>query len=318
MHDLRSKLSEGTIQGINTFYVTLPFNEIHNHTLFGAARRTHPSIRTKIFELVEDGITNSKVIKKLLRKFIKETSKEDFVPPDPTDHAFYPLEKDIINCVHAAISFGKYSVLDQIQLEKLVQKWTDDNKGKTHIQQKHLYFRKYSTEEGDDATQTRIELPKNTTAPFVDDLDESADEQQEANDSDEDVSESSTFLFVHQEGWQQQLLVKYGNTMTLLDATYKTTKYALPLFLLCVRTNSGYIPVAEFIVERETATSIAEALHIIANWNEEWKPCFMIDYSEAELNAILAVFQSADVYLCEFHREQAWTRWIRNGTAMCI
>ena len=102
--------------------------------------------------------------------------------------------------------------------------------------------------------------------------------------------------------------------MTLLDATYKTTKYTLPLFLLCVRTNNGYIPVAEFIVE-QTGTSIAEALHIIAGWNNEWKPpCFMVDYSEAELNAILSVFPSADVYLCEFHREQAWTRWIRNGT----
>ena len=30
----------------------------------------------------------------------------------------------------------------------------------------------------------------------------------------------------------------------------------------------------------------------------------MIDYSEAELNAISAVFLSSEVYLCEFHREQ--------------
>ena len=67
----------------------------------------------------------------------------------------------------------------------------------------------------------------------------------------------TNLLFVHQEGWQQQLLVKLGNTMTLLDATYKTTKYSLPL--LCVRTNSGYMPVAEFIVERENASSVAEA-----------------------------------------------------------
>ena len=39
----------------------------------------------------------------------------------------------------------------------------------------------------------------------------------------------------------------------------------------------------------------------------------MVDYSEAELNGILAVFPNSEVYLCKFHREQAWTRWIRNG-----
>ena len=97
--------------------------------------------------------------------------------------------------------------------------------------------------------------------------------------------------------------------MTLLDAMYKTTKYVLPLFLLCVRTNCNYMPVAEFIIEREDALSIAEALKIIAQWNKGCNPpYFMIDYSEAELNPILAVFPNTEIYLCEFHREQTWTR----------
>ena len=54
-----------------------------------------------------------------------------------------------------------------------------------------------------------------------------------------------SFLFIHQDPWQQQLLSKYGNTISLLDATYKTTKYELPLFLLSVKTNVGYSVVAE-------------------------------------------------------------------------
>ena len=33
-----------------------------------------------------------------------------------------------------------------------------------------------------------------------------------------------TFLYVHQEEWQKELLSTYGNTITLMDATYKTTK----------------------------------------------------------------------------------------------
>lgn len=47
-------------------------------------------------------------------------------------------------------------------------------------------------------------------------------------------------LYVHQENWQRNLLIKYGNEISLIDATYKTTKYALPLFFVCVKTNCGY------------------------------------------------------------------------------
>ena len=40
----------------------------------------------------------------------------------------------------------------------------------------------------------------------------------------------NTLLWVYQEPWQQQLMVKYGNIISLMDATYKTTRYDLPLF----------------------------------------------------------------------------------------
>ena len=44
-----------------------------------------------------------------------------------------------------------------------------------------------------------------------------------------------------------ELLIKYVNTITLIDATYTTTT----LFFLCVRvhTNVNYTVVAEFIVQ---------------------------------------------------------------------
>ena len=43
-------------------------------------------------------------------------------------------------------------------------------------------------------------------------------------------------LWVHQTKWQGEMLVKYGNTMTLIDATYKTTLYDVPLFFVTVRS----------------------------------------------------------------------------------
>ena len=38
--------------------------------------------------------------------------------------------------MHAAIAFGKYSMVDQIQLEKLVEQWNAENKDKDPLQQK--------------------------------------------------------------------------------------------------------------------------------------------------------------------------------------
>ncbi len=38
----------------------------------------------------------------------------------------------------------------------------------------------------------------------------------------------------------------------------------------------------------------------------------MCDYSEAELQALELAFPTVKVYLCDFHREQAWDRWVRN------
>ena len=46
-------------------------------------------------------------------------------------------------------------------------------------------------------------------------------------------------LYIHQEKRQQHLMLKYGNTISLIDTTYKTTKYELPLFFICVKTNVG-------------------------------------------------------------------------------
>ena len=50
----------------------------------------------------------------------------------------------------------------------------------------------------------------------------------------------SHMLYVHQEKWQRDLMRKYGSNICLMDATYKTTKYDIPLFFICVLTNNGY------------------------------------------------------------------------------
>ena len=76
-------------------------------------------------------------------------------------------------------------------------------------------------------------------------------------------NEPNSFLFVCRSKWQKYLLQRYGNELILLDATYKTTRYLLPLFFLTVKTNVDYQIVATFVKESETTQSITEVLAII-------------------------------------------------------
>ena len=122
-----------------------------------------------------------------------------------------------------------------------------------------------------------------------------------------------TMLYVHQQKWQRELLQKYGKTIAMIDATYKTTRYDFALFFICVRTNIGYMVVAEFITQSETAEHILEALLILKSWNQDWQPkFFMSDYSEAKHDALQQAFTGIKLFLCDFHSEQCWERWVRD------
>ncbi len=109
--------------------------------------------------------------------------------------------------------------------------------------------------------------------------------------SDDGADTKQNILLVYQTAWQQQLLNRYGNDFVLMDATYKTTQYALPLFFLCVQSNVGYFVVASMIIQHEDTYSVTEALKVIKAANPNWHPqAFMIDASEVEKSAIGAVF----------------------------
>ena len=76
-----------------------------------------------------------------------------------------------------------------------------------------------------------------------------------------------------------KVVFRYGKELTLLDATYRTTRYALPLFFMVVKTNIDYQIVAVFVTENETEDSIQEALSIIKSWNKDVSPIYgMTDY----------------------------------------
>lgn len=134
-----------------------------------------------------------------------------------------------------------------------------------------------------------------------------SDDEDNEEEKDEEAlgTEKNSFLFIHQRKQQQQILKKYGE-LVLIDATYKTTNNALPLFLLVVRTNVSYVPIAEFIVEAERTENILKALQIIKSWNQSWdSKYFKLDYSRQEYQALHDLFSDAAKYICTVHVEQA-------------
>ena len=265
---------------VHKYFVQLPTEEAHHEChptkrVMGLSQRIHPDLISKIHELVSIGTVEPIEVERLLKHHVKHyMTLNNGVMPDPNDRAYFPTLYDIKNHISRAKKALQLSVVDQENAELFI--W----KQREQTPESNSHFRPY---------KLKHSSPKSKLSAL------------------ENTDFESTLLWVHQEAWQQQLMVKYGNTMSLMDATYKTTRYDLPLFFISVRTNSGYCVVAEFIVQSESATCIEEALSILMSWNPGWKPqFFMTDYSEAEIAALETCFPGVSVYLCDFHREQAW------------
>ncbi|XP_069103101.1 uncharacterized protein [Argopecten irradians] len=216
-----------------------------------------------------------------LKIFIKDLFREREMPR-AINRRFYPSREDLRKIMYRQRRKTLHSLIDQEDLAEKIHVWQEDHPDDTWT------FRKSSI----------------VKRPVIDD------------DSEEDdgclmVNEEESLLVIYQSKWQRNLLARYGNELVYLDATYRTTKYALPLFFLCVQTNGGFCVVGAFITEREDSSSVAEALQVIKDNNSAWT-CkgFMIDSSEVEANAIHSVFPESKIYICDFHRKQAWHRWL--------
>ena len=151
-------------------------------------------------------------------------------------------------------------------------------------------------EEEDEEEDIELEGDDDEDEEEVDDEDEDNGDDDDDDDVDEKDIKSrkklkNSLLFVYQTKEMRQLLSRYGNELCLLDATYKTTRYAIPLFFLVVKTNIDYQVVGVFVTESETCAAISEALSVIRDWNPDFKPRYMMtDYDVAEIKAGRNVF----------------------------
>ena len=305
LNELRKDLASCSVEVKRDvkYHVSLPSEEAHHstHPTRGPhlmAQRVNPQIIQHINDLVLEGLTNPYEVRKALNNYVRKVLCPDN-PPDSDDRAYFPVNRDLKNHIYKAKRALELSKFDQHNLAMKITEW------KVTYPDSHHFFRPYvSSQKNQDHVRVESEL----------------DETMDVYDSEDDGLKKSagefeqTLMWVHQTKWQQDILSKYGNTMTLIDATYKTTLYDLALFFITVRTNAGYMVAAEFIIQTETSEQIKEALSILKSWNPKWSPSFfMSDYSEAEILGVESVFPQTQVYLCDFHREQSWERWIKDS-----
>ncbi|PFX15826.1 hypothetical protein AWC38_SpisGene19934 [Stylophora pistillata] len=237
-------------------------------------------IISKTFGVVGKGITNVGEVRRCVADYAE---KELFrgvpveKPPRLSNRRYHPTKADLRNHISRAIAAQKYCKDDQESLRKKIEEWKEKSPSTK------FFFRPHKAKENKDGDETK---------------------------GSEENQPQQNFLFVHQEEWQQRLLQRYGSELVFMDVTYKTTKYAIPLFFICVRTNVDYKVAAEFMTQYEDQWSISEALVISKSWNPLWQPnYFMVDFSTVEIGPIEEQFPGAIAYICDFRRLQAWQRW---------
>ena len=208
-------------------YVSLPTEDAHSgHPtgggVAGFSQKMNSQVASRLAEIVAEGITEKGLIRTLLRQFVmKELCSK--TPPDENDRAFFLTDSDLKNHIYLAKRALQLSCLDQENLRLKIEQWK-----KTHPESTY-FFRPYVNKE--ECMPVDASDPVKNKSSFVgnDGTDESDDILID------NCSYTQTLLWVHQTEWQQELR-QYGNTITLIDATYKTTRYDLALFFICVRT----------------------------------------------------------------------------------
>ena len=138
---------------------------------------------------------------------------------------------------------------------------------------------------------------------------ESSKTELEKSTKKETYNTKGKLIFVYQSPDMKYLYQKYAPHLVLLDATYKTTKYALPLFFAVVKTYVNFQVVGVLVFQEETKDMIKKGLQIIHDWNPTVIPKFGMVVDEKEISALEELFPDIEVFICSFHREQAWTRW---------
>ena len=178
-----------------------------------------------------------KRIERNLKRYVYYELFNNEDKPKFSNRRFYPCKKDIRNHFRLAIAEQILAKKDQNHLKLLVGEWkaSVDSQDK-FLLRSYVAAKKFGNEAGGS----------------------------KACEEESTGSGAQTLLALHQMSWQRRLLLRYEQDICLLNATYKTCKYALSLFFsMCQNKIRLYAVVATFIIQNETRKDIEEALQII-------------------------------------------------------
>ncbi|XP_013393642.1 uncharacterized protein LOC106161284 isoform X1 [Lingula anatina] len=238
------------------YLIYIPSKEEHQYHLTGEmggySEPVDPMVRSKVLELLENGLRSRRELEACVREYVVNQMFQGKEPPPKSRRRYFPHAVDFANLITKYKLQKRFSKIDQVNVEKMLQE----------VPSEYLcFFRGCSS--------TVEDIPSSVKEDTLDD--DPVVDMEELSDVRECKMPGNKLLFVYQTPEMQRLYRIYGQTL-LLDATYRTCRYALPLFFLVVRTNVDYQVVAFFVVQQETRESIAEALTIIRNRTPEVIP----------------------------------------------
>lgn len=259
------------------FYIKFPTSHLHSHSSQRTMTNNPLSKEVSKFiqQLSSDGLTSLPGMKAAVNAYANKA----FISASPLNNSYYPSNTSILNHIYRGWQKIIFDKEDQLNMYILVLKW----------RQKHpedfFFWRALTVKQDEVEARLQVAHLSNAEKEFFN--------TQMSTEFKEEMTDNSV-MFIHQSKQQMLLLQRYGD-YCMMDATYKTTKYEIPLFLLGVKTNVGYSIVATFIVASEETSNIAEALSMIKTnmlrRGYTWQPTkFMTDKSVAENNAIRKVF----------------------------
>jgi hypothetical protein len=296
-------LAASTSELQERYIFNLPDNSEHKYhntgSLAGLTLPVHPEVREKLQTLCSEKRRTVTVINELSDEYVRYTMGVT----DSLDKRFYPDRRTIRNIVMSVKQRNGWTAFDLPNADRYLDSWFCSNPMTNQEQLKHERRK-------NDNLFYRLR-----TKPIV--LDDSVIED-DANKSasNPELSSDEQLLIVFQSSDMANLYRMYGHSGILMDATYRTCMYTLPLYFIVVRTNIGYQPVCMFMTRHEKKDNIVEALQIFRGWNPDVVPMYgLVDYAWEEILALEEVWEGMRVFLCSFHREQAWTRWTKKSVS---
>ncbi|XP_035205452.1 uncharacterized protein LOC118180475 [Stegodyphus dumicola] len=270
---IKEKLAnKDSIAGEEVFMFNLPNSQDHQNHLMGNMAAVIEPIDARVRHFIASKVKNGKCNATVIAELLEVYVSTELGETDKTRRRFYPEMEAIRKIISQAKSDIRTSKIDQENTEMLINSW---DTSKCSVFFRPCTENTYDGTEPNDFTDSKLNL-----------------------------------LFVYQSEEMKNLYVLYGSNLVLLDATYRTCKYALPLYFLVVKTNVNYQIVSIIITQNETAKALEEALIIIKNWSPLVRPKYgMVDFAMEEITSLENVFTGIKVFICSFHREQAWSRW---------